>query len=423
MNSTYNEIISFIRQLYKTPEGFIPLHAPVFAGNEKKYLNECIDSTFVSSVGRFVDLFEEKMAEYTGAKKAVVCVNGTNALHLALMMVGVERDTEVITQPLTFIATANAISYCDAHPVFLDVDLDTLGLSPTALRNWLEQNVDLVKEHDPTKLSKLHNPSKPYVSINKNTRRKISACVPMHTFGHPCRIDEIVEICNEYNIPVVEDAAESLGSYYKGQHTGTLGKIGVLSFNGNKILTTGGGGMLLFQDEELAKKAKHLTTQAKAPHAWEFVHDEIGYNYRMPNINAALGLAQLEQLSMFLESKRKIAYAYQTFFTNLNQTNLSKPSKLSHPSTHKQINDSTIQHIPEPSNASSNYWLNCLLLPNCQERDKFLKHTNEQGVMTRPAWQLMSNLPMFAFCETDELKNAKEISERLVNIPSSVLKA
>lgn len=412
MNPTYKEIVKFIRELYKTPEGFIPLHAPVFVGNEKKYLEECIDSTFVSSVGKFVDLFEEKIAEYTGAKKAVVCVNGTNALHLALMMVGVERDSEVITQPLTFIATANAISYCGAHPVFLDVDLDTLGLSPTALKSWIEQNVDLVEEHDSTKLSKLHNPSKPYFSINKTTRRPISACIPMHTFGHPARIDEIVEICNEYNIPVVEDAAESLGSYYKGQHTGTFGKIGVLSFNGNKIITTGGGGMLLFQEEELAKKAKHLTTQAKVPHSWEFVHDEIGYNYRMPNINAALGLAQLEQLPKFLETKREIAHAYNEFFKTLNSLNHSKP-----PQPPQQTK---ITLIPEPSNASSNYWLNCILLPNQHERDEFLKYTNEIGVMTRPVWELMNRLPMFKDSQCGDLSNAEWIADRLVNIPSSV---
>lgn len=411
MNSTYKEIISFIRQLYKEPSGFIPLHAPVFKGNEKKYLEECIDSTFVSSVGKFVDLFEEKIAEYTGAKKAVVCVNGTNALHLALMMVGVERETEVITQPLTFIATANAISYCGAHPVFLDVDLDTLGLSPAALRNWLEQNVDLVKTEDlpnPPKHSQLSKPL--YTPINKTTRRPISACIPMHTFGHPARIDEIIEICNEYNIPVVEDAAESLGSYYKGKHTGTFGKIGVLSFNGNKILTTGGGGMLLFQDDELAKKAKHLTTQAKVPHAWEFAHNEIGYNYRMPNINAALGLAQLEQLPMFLESKRQIAHSYSEFFQILNHSNPPQP-----------IQQTKITHIPEPSDAYSNYWLNCIVLPNRHERDEFLKYTNENGVMTRPVWELMNRLPMFKKTECGDLSNAEWIADRLVNIPSSVI--
>lgn len=396
----FKEIVKFIRELYKTPEAFIPLHAPLFNGNEKKYLEECIDSTFVSSVGKFVDEFEVKMAEYTGAKKAVVCVNGTNALHLALMMVGVERDTEVITQPLTFIATANAISYCGANPVFLDVDLDTLGLSPTALRNWLETST----------IKRINKSTHQQQTINKITGRPITACVPMHTFGHPARIDEIVAICDEYNIPVVEDAAESLGSYYKGQHTGTFGKIGVLSFNGNKIITTGGGGMLLFQDEELAKKAKHLTTQAKVLHAWEFVHDEIGYNYRMPNINAALGLAQLEQLPQFLESKRQIAKAYNEFFQTLNHSKLSQQSQ-----------QTKITHIPEPSNASSNYWLNCLLLPNHKQRDEFLSYTNENGVMTRPVWELMNRLPMFKNAQCGDLSSAEWISRRLVNIPSSVI--
>jgi len=411
LNNTHKEIIDFIRELYQKPEGFIPLHAPVFNGNEKKYLEKCIASTFVSSVGKFVDEFEIKMAEYTGAKKAVVCVNGTNALHLALMMVGVERETEVITQPLTFIATANAISYCGAHPVFLDVDLDTLGLSPKSLKTWLETST----------IKRLNKSTNQQQTINKTTGRPITACVPMHTFGHPARIDEIISICNEYNIPVVEDAAESLGSYYKGKHTGTFGKIGVLSFNGNKIITTGGGGMLLFQDEELAIKAKHLTTQAKVPHAWEFVHDEIGYNYRMPNINAALGLAQLEQLPQFLESKRNIARAYNNFFTNLNLLNPPKPSKQINDSTYQQINKSAIQHIQEPSNSSSNYWLNCVLLPDRKERDEFLKVTNENSVMTRPVWELMNRLPMFKNTQTGDLSNAEWIADRLVNIPSSVI--
>lgn len=386
MNLTFHEIISFIRNLYNKPEGFIPLHAPVFNGNEKKYLEDCIDSTFVSSVGEFVDEFEIKMAEYTRAKKAVVCMNGTNALYLALIMVGVERDSEVITQPLTFIATANAIRYCGAQPVFLDVDPDTLGLSPKAIKNWLESST----------IKRLNKTTNEQETVNRRTNRPISACVPMHTFGHPARIDEIVEICNEYNIPVVEDAAESLGSFYKGQHTGTFAKIGVLSFNGNKILTTGGGGMLLFQDENLAKKAKHLTTQAKIPHAWEFVHDEVGYNYRMPNINAALGLAQQEQLPVFLESKRAIAYAYRDFFS-----------------------DTKFIYIDEPANAFSNFWLNCILLPSQIERDNFLKYTNENGIMTRPAWKLMNKLEMFKRAETDHLYNAKLLSERLVNLPSS----
>ena len=298
MNPEYQQIINFIRKLYKKPEGIISLHEPLFRGNEKKYMEECIDTTFVSSVGKFVDQFELEMAKFTGAKKAVAIVNGTNALHLALKLVGVRENTEVITQSLTFVATANAISYCYAKPVFIDVDIETMGLSPEALLHFLETETE----------------QKTDGCYNIKTNRRIAACVPMHTFGHPCRIDEIVEICYNYNIVLVEDASESLGSLYKNQHTGTFAKIGVLSFNGNKTITTGGGGMLLFKDEKLAQKAKHLTTQAKVPHPWEFVHDEIGYNYRMPNINAALGLAQLEQLPSFLESKRKIANAYKFFF-------------------------------------------------------------------------------------------------------------
>lgn len=401
MEKNYNEIVLFIRKLYKQPEGFIPLHAPVFIGNEKKYLNECIDSTIVSSVGKFVDQFEEEMAKYTGATKAVACVNGTNALHIALKLVGVQENTEVITQSLTFIATANAIAYCNAQPIFLDVDKDTLGLSPEKLKVWLETNVKLETQN-----SKLRTQ---IVPINKLTNKPISACVPMHTFGHPCRIDEIVKICKQYNIPVVEDAAESLGSFYKNQHTGIFGEIGVLSFNGNKILTSGGGGMLLFKDEKLAKKAKHLTTQAKVPHQWEFAHDEIGYNYRMPNINAALGLAQLEQLPKFLESKRKIAKEYEKFFLTCHPE----------PDSYRDVEGLTF--FSEPKHAKSNYWLNIILLKNKTERDSFLKYTNENGIMTRPAWTLMNKLEMFKNCQTGGLSNAEWLADRIVNIPSSVI--
>ena len=383
MDKRFVEIVKFIRILYNNPTGIIPLHAPVFIGNEKKYINDCIDSTYVSSVGKYVELFEEKIAKYTGAKKAVACVNGTSALHLALKLVGVKPGDEVITQPLTFVATANSIAYCRANPIFLDVDIDTLGLSPLALRNFLENHtyIDSI-----TKLC-----------INKSSHNTISTCVPMHTFGHPCKIDEILNICNQFNITVVEDAAESLGSFYKGRHTGTFGKIGILSFNGNKTITTGGGGMLLFNDIELANKAKHLSTQAKVPHPWEFVHDEIGYNYRMPNINAALGLAQLEQLNSFLNSKKELAEIYKQFF-----------------------NSHGIEFISEPQYAISNYWLNSILLKNIEERDIFLKFSNESGIMTRPSWQLMNKLQMFINCQIDTLKNAKKIAETLVNIPSSV---
>lgn len=377
----FKKIIAFIRAIYNKPEGFIPLHAPVFNGNEKKYIEECIDTTFVSSVGKFVDQFEIEIAKYTHIEKAVACVNGTSALHLALLLLGVKRNEEVITQPLTFIATANAITYSGAHPVFIDVDQNTLGLSPTALIQFLE----------------LHTTQNSDGCYNKTTRRKIAACVPMHTFGHPCKIDDIVEICRKYNLEVIEDAAESLGSFYKGQHTGTFGKIGVLSFNGNKILTTGGGGMLLFHDEELAKRAKHLTTQAKIPHPWEFAHDEIGFNYRMPNINAALGLAQLEQLGTFLKAKREIAEKYKQFFS-----------------------DTDFHFVAEPEFTVSNYWLNSILMRDRIERDSFLKFTNENGVMTRPAWKLMNKLTMYNKCFITDLSNAECIENRLVNLPSSV---
>ena len=381
MNNRFQQIVDFIRNLYNIPEGPIPLHAPVFIGNEKKNINECIDSTFVSSVGKFVELFEKKIADYTGAKYAVACVNGTNALHLALMMVEVKRNTEVITQPLTFIATANAISYCGATPAFLDVDLDTMGLSPKSLLRFLEKETEKKKDG----------------VYNKTTKKKIAACVPVHTFGHAARIDKIVEICNHFNIPVVEDAAESLGSLYKGQHTGTFGKIGVVSFNGNKVVTTGGGGMLLFKDEALAIKAKHLTTQAKAPHLWELVHDDIGYNYRMPNINAALGCAQMENLHSFIQKKREIANRYRKFFESIN-----------------------ISFFKETQGSYSNYWLNAIFLKDRLERDSFLEYTNRQGIRTRPAWSLMNKLSMFQHCVTGDLSNANQIEDTLVNLPSSV---
>jgi len=377
----YNDFVRFVRSIYNSKE-FIPLHAPYFHGNEKKYLEECINTTFVSSIGQFVDRFEEMMQEYTGAKKAVVCVNGTNALHLALLLVGVEKEDEVLTQALTFIATANAISYIGAHPVFIDVDRETMGLSPEKVKEWLLENSEI----------------RSGICYNKKTGRRIKACVPMHTFGHPIKIDLLVNVCNEYNIELVEDAAESLGSFYKGQHTGTFGKIGILSFNGNKTITTGGGGMLLFQDDELGKYAKHITTQAKVPHRWEFVHDHIGYNYRMPNINAALGCAQMENIEYILSNKREIAWKYREYFQNIND----------------------ISFFQEPNDSLSNYWLNTIVLENKQARNKFLEITNDNGVMTRPVWALMNKLPMFKDCETDDLTNTMWFEERVVNIPSSV---
>lgn len=377
----FSQITDFIHNLYGTMDT-VPLHAPKFMGNEKKYLDECIDTTFVSSVGKFVDRLENEIAAYTGAVRAVVCVSGTNALHMAMMLVGVERDDEVLTQALTFIATCNAVSYIGAHPVFVDVDLDTLGMSPVAVRSWLEKNAEMRNGE----------------CYNRNTGRRVKACVPMHTFGHPVRIDVLADICNEWGIELVEDAAESIGSYYKGQHTGTFGKVGAISFNGNKTITTGGGGMMLFRDEELGKLAKHLTTQAKVPHRWAFVHDHIGYNYRMPNINAALGCAQLENLDRFVDNKRETAAIYADFFRNIPD----------------------IDFFTEPENCRSNYWLNAVIMKDKKAQQEFLEYTNDNGVMTRPVWELMNRLPMFAGCETDGLANTQWLADRIVNIPSSV---
>lgn len=376
----FYDTVKFIQNLYRT-EAFIPLHEPRFVGNEKTYLNECIDSTFVSSVGKFVDRFEAEFAHIVGAKYAIATVNGTAALHISLILAGVEQDDEVITQPLTFIATANAISYIGAKPVFLDVDLETMGLSPDALKRFLEQECVVADGQ----------------CVNRSTGKTIKACVPMHTFGHPCRIDEIKMLCDEWHIVLVEDAAESLGSYYKEKHTGTFGTLGAFSFNGNKIITSGGGGVIVTDDEILAARAKHITTTAKIPHKWEYVHDEIGYNYRLPNLNAALLCAQLEQLGDFLENKRILTAEYKRFFTAQN-----------------------IRFMEEPLNARSNYWLNAVLLDDMKARDEFLEYTNSNGVMTRPIWTLMNKLEMFKSCQHDELLNALFLEERVVNIPSSV---
>lgn len=375
----HQDVVDFIRSLYQTAE-FIPLHEPKFVGNEKAYVIDCIDSTFVSSVGKYVDRFEQMMADYTGAKYAVATVNGTAALHIALKLVGVAQEDEVITQSLSFVATCNAISYCGARPVFVDVDRATLGMSPSSLLNFLSASTTQTSAG----------------CINKTTGRKIAAVVPMHTFGLPCRIDEIARICEEFSIPLIEDTAESLGSYYQGKHTGTFGKLAAFSFNGNKTITTGGGGMIITDDEALAKRAKHITTTAKQPHPYEFVHDEIGYNYRLPNINAALGCAQMESLPSLLESKRTIALAYAEFFSASN-----------------------INFVVEPEQANSNYWLNALILEDKQAREEFLKELNAAGVMSRPIWRLMNELPMFHACQSTDLTNAKWLEERVVNIPSS----
>ncbi len=375
------EIVKFIQDLYPTKE-FVVLHEPVFLGNEKKYLNECIDSTFVSSVGKFVDRFEKEFAKYVGSKYAIATVNGTSALHISLLLANVLKDDEVITQPLTFIATCNAISYCGAKPIFVDVDRDTLGLSPSSLKDFLEKNCEVTKGK----------------CINKTTNKVIKACVPMHTFGHPCKIDEIKQICDEWNIALVEDSAESLGSFYKQKHTGTFGKLGAFSFNGNKIITSGGGGVIVTDNENLAKRAKHLTTTAKIPHPFEYIHDEIGYNYRMPNLNAALLVAQMEQLDRFLENKRELAKKYEQFFNSYDD----------------------IEFIKEPKNTSSNYWLNSIILKDLKTRDTFLQYTNKNAIMTRPIWKLMNKLEMFKNSQSTSLDNAIWLEERVVNIPSGV---
>lgn len=371
--------ISFIKDTFDSKE-FIPLHEPQFIGNEKKYLLETIDSTFVSSVGAYVDKFEEMMQEITQTKKAVAVVNGTAGIQVALRLVGVKKNDEVLTQALTFVATANAIKYNNAHPVFLDVDRDTMGLSPKAVNDFLEEFGDLREDG----------------CYNKKTGNRIAACLPMHTFGFPVRIDKLIEICKKWNIPVVEDAAESLGSEFKGKPTGSFGDVGVFSFNGNKIVTCGGGGAIVTNNNKLGEKAKYLTTTAKKPHSYEYYHDELGYNFRMPNLNAALACAQLESLNTFLKQKRSLAEEYAAFF--------------------KQQD---IKFRTEMKDTKANYWLMSLELENRTERDLFLKETNAAKVMTRPIWQLMYKLPMYKNCYRDEQLNAEFLEDRIVNIPSS----
>ena len=376
----YRKIVDFIKRLYK--KDIVPLHEPIFVGNEEKYVLDAIRSSYVSSIGEYVDKVEKFMADFTGSKYAIATVNGTSALHIALLLSGVKENTEVITQPLTFVATCNAISYCGAYPTFVDVDNDTLGMSHESLESFLVENC-FIKDDG---------------VYNKLTNRKITAIVPMHTFGYPCKIDKIIEIADRYNIPVVEDAAESLGSFYKGKHTGTFGKFGIISFNGNKIVTSGGGGVILTSDEVLAKKAKHLTTTAKVPHKWEYYHDEIGFNYRMPNLNAALLLAQLENLEKFLKIKRNLAMKYKEFFDWLG-----------------------VEFFTEPEYATSNYWLNAIFLRDRKEKDEFLEFSHENGVLCRPVWVLMNKLPMYKDCFSYKLENVYKIEERLVNIPSGVI--
>lgn len=378
--SAINSVVTFIKEQYKTND-FIPLHVPHFGGNEKKYLNETIDTTFVSSVGAFVDRFETMIQNISQTQKAVAVVNGTAGIQVALRLVGVQSGDEVLTQALTFVATANAIAYLNASPVFIDVDLDTMGLSPKAVAAFLEEFGEL-RENG---------------CYNKKTGKKISACLAMHTFGFPVHLEGLIAVCNAWNIPVVEDAAESLGSEYKGKPTGGFGKVGAFSFNGNKIVTSGGGGVIVTNDLSLGEKGKYLTTTAKIPHPYEYVHDEMGYNFRMPNLNAALACAQLEQLDGFLENKRTSAKEYELFFAS-----------------------NGIKFRTETPDTKANYWLMCVELENKVERNLFLETTNANGVMTRPIWQLMYRLPMYAHCQRDAQVNAEFLEERIVNIPSSV---
>jgi perosamine synthetase len=377
----FEDFIDFVKEIYGDNK-VIPLHEPLFIGNEKQYLNDCIDSTFVSSIGKYVDQFERNIAKYIGVNYAVATSNGTSALHVALLVSGVMPGDEVITQPLSFIATCNAINYCGASPVFIDTDYDTMGLSPIALQEFLENNCNVENQK----------------CINKKTNKVIRTCLPMHTFGHPCKIKKIKNICEKFHLNLVEDAAESLGSTYDGKHTGTYGSLGIISFNGNKIITGGGGGVILTNNKDLAKQAKHITTTARVPHQWEYRHDMIGYNYRMPNINAALLCAQLENLDTLLLSKRDTAMKYQDF-----------------------IRDKPYNFFEEPAFCESNYWLNSIRFKDQKERDLFLKETNKNGVSTRPIWSMINKFNMFDSCQSGDLSNSELLERQVVNIPSSAI--
>jgi aminotransferase in exopolysaccharide biosynthesis len=377
----YNqEITTYIKNLYpnQTP---VLLHCPEFFGNEKKYLEECIDTKYVSYIGRFVVGMEDKIKEITGTKYAVAMVNGTSALHMLLLAIGIKPGDEIITQSLSFVATSAAIVHAQGTPVFVDVEQSTLGMSSDSLNGFLAEYANVVDGK----------------CLNRKTGKQIKAVIPMHTFGHPVRIDEIQKICDKYSLLLIEDSAESLGSFYNGRHTGTFGKAGILSFNGNKLATTGGGGMVITDDEVIANRIRYISTTAKRPHRWEFYHDEVGYNLRMPSLNAAVGLAQLECFDRILEKKRKTARIYQQFFDKIG-----------------------IKFIKEPDNAKSNYWLNAILFDDRKQRDEFLEYSNDNGVQTRPAWTLLHTLPPYNHCQHTETPNAGYIADRLVNIPSSV---
>jgi perosamine synthetase len=382
--STSEAVLAAMQSVLGPDDRIVPLHEPRFEGKEWAYVKECLDTGWVSSAGKFVDRLEKDLAEYTGAAYAIAVVNGTAALHACLLLSGVTSGDEVLVPSLTFVATANAVSYCGAVPHFIDSEERTMGIDPVKLAAYLE---DIAEQ-------------RPRGCFNSKTGRRISALVPMHTFGHPVDLDPLVEICSKFRIELVEDAAESLGSFYKGRHTGTFGHLAALSFNGNKILTSGGGGAILTNDKKLGPLAKHLTTTAKTPHQWEFNHDMIGYNYRMPNINAALGCAQLEQLPAFLKNKRALAERYAKAFHGI-------PG---------------VRFVHEPDFCRSNYWLNTILLDEdfSGSRNDILELTHKAGIMTRPAWTLMHRLPMFEGCPRMALTAAESLARRVINIPSSV---
>lgn len=381
--SVSGNILTALRSVLPRSQSCIGLHEPHFAGNEWRYVKECLDTGWVSSAGKFVDRFEDKLEEYTGVKRAVAVMNGTAALHICLRLVGVEENDEVFIPALTFVATANAVAYCGAVPHFVDSEERTLGLDPYKLDLYLGEISEI----------------RPEGCFNRQTGRRIKAVVPMHTFGHPVDLDPLAEVCERYRLELVEDAAESLGSFYKGRHTGNWGRVAALSFNGNKVITTGGGGAILTNDEELGRLAKHLTTTAKTPHPWDSQHDMVGYNYRLPNINAALGCAQLEELPEFVERKRQLAGEYRRALAGIEGVSV----------------------FSEPEFACSNYWLNVLLLDEgfFGERDRLLALTNDSGIMTRPAWTLIHRLPMYRDCPRMDLSEAEILTERILNLPSS----
>lgn len=374
--------VNFVREIYGDKK-LIPLHEPRFFGKEKEYLTNTINSSYVSSVGEYTNQFEKSLINFTKSKYAVATINGTSALHIALISVGVRKGDEVLTQSLTFVATCNAIRYCDAEPIFIDVNKKTLGLSAEIMESFLSENCEVRNDG---------------FCWNKNTNKIVRACMPMHTFGFPVELDKIIRLCKKYNISLVEDASEALGSFYRKKHLGTFGKIAAISFNGNKIITTGGGGMLLTNDKKIAFKAKHLTTTAKKKHKWNYDHDEIGYNYRLPNINAALGVAQMELLPKILIAKREIAKIYQDWG-----------------------NKNDVEFIQEARLTNANYWLNTILTKSISERNRLLEYSNKNGIITRPIWTPMHKLVFNSQCQKTDLTNTNWLNDRLINVPSSAI--